>query len=217
MNHQIAGRVALAAVAFCVAGSAGAEPLRWQIAGIYQEVDGAPPGPLAALGVGDTFTLNLYFDSDDVQTVGNDRDTGSYGVLMSPSEDFSFKTNFFGGASHTIQGIGNPAMFFDILDNEPGDGVQASINPIGVRGKTPVVGIEFGLMGAESLWDGTDLRTSFQLADFLGGSLTMTYPNGSATATLVSWQTTVIPGPGAAALLALGVIAMKNPRQRRGR
>ncbi|MCB9848956.1 MAG: hypothetical protein H6814_11135 [Phycisphaeraceae bacterium] len=206
-----------AVVACSLLSSAHAEVLRWQVAGIYQDVTGTPPGALAPLATGDTFNLNIYFDSDTVQTVGADRDSASYGAVLATSSDVSLRTNFFGGGQLLQTGSGSPAVFFDIFDNEPGDRIEAMIGQIGVpvgrNGKSPVVSMSFSAMGADSLWDGAGPQTDIQFPDFLSGAATLSYPGGSATALLVSWQTTVIPSPGSLPALGIGLWVLRRRRR----
>jgi hypothetical protein len=180
-------------------------------------VDGAPPGLLAPLGVGDTFNIDLRFDAGTIQGAGAGRDSASYSALLSPSSAFIFRNRLSGGADYSTVGIGAPAVFFDVIDNEPGDGITAMVGPVGVpsdgRGKTPFVSLSFGVTGLGSLWDGVAPQTDIQYPDFLSGTLTMTYPGGSATATIVSWHTTVIPSPGSLTVMGAGMLFARRRRR----
>lgn len=217
MLNRDAARPALAVIALSLTGGAHAEVLRWQIAGAYQMVDGAPPGLLAPLGVGDTFNIDLRFDTDTIQSAGADRGSASYSALLSPSSAFVFRNRLSGGADLSTVGIGAPAVFFDVFDNEPGDGITAMLSPVAVpsdgRGKAPVVSLSFGVTGSDSLWDGVAPQTGIQYPDFLSGTLTMTYPGGSATATIVSWHTTVIPMPGSLTVMGAGLLLARRRRR----
>jgi len=215
MNRLFA-QAALSAVALGVAGGARGEILRWQIAGAYQSVDGAPPGFLSGLGVGDTFNIDLTFETDTIQSEAFDRDSASYSVELSNYSPFSLRTRFGDGGDVTIVGADTPVMLFDVFDNEPGDGITASVSPVPVpadgRGVPSFISLSFGVMGSESLWSTTEPQTDIQLFDFGAGSLTMTYEGGSATATVVSWQTTVVPAPAGAWLLLVGMAACRRRR-----